>query len=357
MPEARPFEHPGLPAPSRTVITGSAGWLGRGLLHHFVDPTSQYHRTGVVRALVLDESEAKLVTAISDRIEVVIGDVTQPITLERLFDHADGTTDLIHAAGVIHPTAMSDFDAINVGGTANVVAAARRSGLRRMVHVSSNSPFGLNPDRSEMFRANEPYNPYLGYGRSKMEGELAVLEAARADRLDAIIVRPPWFYGPWQPLRQTTFFQMVKAGRFPLFGGGHQRRSMVYIDNLVQGVVRAELSLGQPGRAYWIADARPYEVQEIVTTVQQALRAEGIESKDGGQKVPQFVAGVAVTADRVLQRLGKYVQQVHVLGEMGATIACDISAARADLGYEPEIDLLEGMRRSIRWCRQQGIEL
>jgi nucleoside-diphosphate-sugar epimerase len=346
-----------LAPPATTLVTGSAGWLGRGLLHHFVDPASPYHRSGQIRALVLNDEEAALVAAISPTIDVVIGDVTQPSSLDALFSGSGANTDVIHTAGIIHPTSMAQFDEVNAGGTRNVVAAARRANIRRMVHVSSNSPFGTNPDRGESFRASEPYNPYLGYGRSKMEGELAVLEAARADRLDAVMVRPPWFYGPWQPLRQTTFFQMVKKGRFPMFGGGRQRRSMVYIDNLVQGVVRAELSEGEPGRAWWIADARPYEVREIVSTVQQALRAEGIESKDGGLKAPQLVADVAVVADKVLQKIGKYIQEVHVLGEMGATIACDISAARNDLGYSPEIDLLEGMRRSIRWCREQGVEL
>jgi nucleoside-diphosphate-sugar epimerase len=354
-PATRPLGPLGLP--ELTLVTGAAGWLGRGLLHHLTDPSSAYHRSGRVRALVLNAEEQTLVSAISPVIEVVVGDVTEPSKLDALFDGASDGADLIHTAGVIHPTSMAQFDQVNAAGTRNVVAAARRSGIRRMVHVSSNSPFGTNPDPGESFRANEPYNPYLGYGRSKMDGELAVLEATRADRLDAVIVRPPWFYGPWQPLRQTTFFQMVAKGRFPLFGGGRQRRSMVYIDNLVQGVVRAELSVGEPGRAWWIADARPYEVREIVSTVQQALRAEGLESKDGGLRAPQLVASFAVTADKTLQKLGKYVQEVHVLGEMGATIACEITAARNDLGYEPEIDLLEGMRRSIRWCREQGVEL
>ena len=66
---------------------------------------------------------------------------------------------------------------------------------------------------------------------------------------------------------------------------------------------------------------------------------------------------LAERADALLQRAGRYVQQVHVLGEMDKTIACDISAARADLGYEPTVELEEGMRRSIQWCVEQGLEL
>jgi nucleoside-diphosphate-sugar epimerase len=59
----------------------------------------------------------------------------------------------------------------------------------------------------------------------------------------------------------------------------------------------------------------------------------------------------------LIQRRGRYHQQLHVLGEMGNTIACDISVAQAELGYEPSVALEEGMRRSIRWCVAQGIEL
>ena len=68
--------------------------------------------------------------------------------------------------------------------------------------------------------------------------------------LDAVIVRPPWFYGPHQPPRQTTFFRMVRTGRFPVIGDGEQRRSMVYVDNLVDGVLAAELTpTASPGGA------------------------------------------------------------------------------------------------------------
>jgi nucleoside-diphosphate-sugar epimerase len=158
-------------------------------------------------------------------------------------------------------------------------------------------------------------------------------------------------------LRQTTFFKMVRTGKFPVFGKGEQRRSMAYIGNLVQGVVLAELTAGVGGEAYWIADARPYAVHEIVSTVAEALRAEGIEASSKLLKVPNLIGTVAEKVDRLLQGRGIYHQQIHVLGEMNKTIACDITAARTDLGYDPDVDLLEGMRRSIRWCKEQGVAL
>jgi len=74
-------------------------------------------------------------------------------------------------------------------------------------------------------------------------------------------------------------------------------------------------------------------------------------------RLPVFAARIAETGDRVLQAIGVYQQQLHVLGEMGHTIACDISRSTAELGYEPRVELYEGMRRSIRWCLENGLEL
>ena len=170
-------------------------------------------------------------------------------------------------------------------------------------------------------------------------------------------MRPPWFYGPWQPLRQTTFFALVRTGRFPLLGDGSQRRSMVYVDNLVQGVALAERVVAAAGGAFWIADARPYPMTEIVSTVKQALRAEGFEVSTRQLRLPAR-AGTGRGAHRLaLQGRGIYQQRFHVLGELDKTIACDISHSEDVLGYAPKVELLEGMRRSIRWCVDNGIEI
>jgi nucleoside-diphosphate-sugar epimerase len=340
--------------PDVTVVTGAAGWLGRALVDHFSRADGPHSRPGRVRALVTGPSDA-LVLGGFPGIEPVVGDVRRPDGLTALFA-GRGTVDVIHAAGVIHPTRVDDFEEVNARGTTNVLAAARASGVRRVVHVSSNSPFGVNSHRADVFRNDEPYRPYYGYGRSKMRAELSVLDAA-AGGLDAVIVRPPWFYGPFQPPRQTTFFRMVQTGRFPIIGDGRQRRSMVYVDNLVQGIVAAELTPTPAGRGWWIADARPYEVVEIVDTVGRVLAGEGFEVVPNRVRLPAFAGRFAERADAVIQRAGRYVQPIHVLGEMDKTIACDISTARAELGYEPAVELEEGMRRSVRWCVEQGLRL
>lgn len=338
-------------APDVTIVTGAAGWLGTALVHHLVE-----HRDAPIRALVTGTDDAERLATVDERVRPVVGDVRDPDSLAPLFDGADGTVDVVHTAGVIHPRSYDEFDAVNHVGTRHMLQAARARRVRRFVHVSSNSPFGTNTHPNDRFRNDEPYAPYYGYGRSKMDAELAVFEAVE-DGLDAVIVRPPWFYGPHQPPRQTTFFRMVRTGRFPVFGHGDQRRSMVYVDHLVQGVTLAQLVDTPPGRAWWIADERPYEVREIVDTVGRALAAEGFDVVPNRIRIPDVVGRLAERADAVIQNRGRYHQQIHVLGEMNKTISCDISVARDELGYAPVISLYDGMRRSIRWCIEQGLEL
>jgi nucleoside-diphosphate-sugar epimerase len=339
--------------PDVTIVTGAGGWLGRALLADLT--TGPFERPGRIRALVTSPGDRADV-ATDDRIEPIVGDVRRPPGLRDLFAGVAGTVDVIHTAGVIHPHRTSDFTEVNARGTQNVARAALANGVRRMVHVSSNSPFGTNPHVGDTFRNEEPYAPYYGYGRSKMQAELRVQDAVAAG-LDAVIVRPPWFYGPFQPARQTTFFRMVRTGRFPVIGDGRQRRSMVHVANLVQGIVRAELTATPPGRGWWIADAEPYTVHDIVTTVGRALAAEGFDVVPNRTRLPAVAGRIAEHLDAVIQRTGRYVSQVHVLGEMDKTIACDVSVARAELGYEPTVALEEGMRQSIRWCLAQGLTL
>jgi nucleoside-diphosphate-sugar epimerase len=338
-------------APSVTAITGASGWLGRALVDRLLADRPRRR----LRLLARTTAEARALAALGD-VEVVIGDISKPDTAARLLHGVGRDVDVIHTAGIIHPTTTRQFYEINTNGARHIAEASLDHGVRRLVHISSNSPFGTNVQPSDTFRAMEPYNPYYGYGRSKMLAEVAVFEAIERG-LDATIVRPPWFYGPFQPPRQTTFFKLVRAGKFPVVGDGEQRRSMVYIDNLVDGVIAAELTPGANAKGYWVADERAYTVNEIVETVGRALSDEGFSVKPPTTRLPAIAGRIAEFGDRIVQGIGRYQQQLHVLGEMNHTIACDISVTRRDLGYDPAVELYEGMRRSIRWCVAEGIEL
>jgi nucleoside-diphosphate-sugar epimerase len=187
-----------------------------------------------------------------------------------------------------------------------------------------------------------------------MQMELAV--QARAAEIETVILRAPWFYGPNQPARQTLFFKMIRDGKAPIVGGGRNLRSMAYVDNLCQGLLLAATNERAKGQVYWIADKRPYSMNEVIDTVERLLETEfGQKCAHKRMRLPGLASSVAYLADATLQRLGLYHQKIHVLSEMNKTIVCSVARAERELGYQPAVALEEGMRRSLLWCQKQGI--
>src|SRR5947209_7313368 len=126
------------------VVTGAAGWLGRNLVPALVGTRTR------IRCLVRDDDEAPLLELLDPSVEVIVGDVRDPVALDKLFDDLAGPT-VFHAAAVIHPASgkTREFFDVNVGGTELALDRARRAGAHRFLHVSSNSPFGANPAPSD----------------------------------------------------------------------------------------------------------------------------------------------------------------------------------------------------------------
>lgn len=285
--------------------------------------------------------------------ELEEGDIRDAAAVRRFAAGAEGAT-VFHLAGIIHPALrVRDIFDINVGGTRNLLAATTAAGVKRLIATSSNSPAGVSRDPAVLFDESAPYRPYMAYGRSKMQMEEAVNVAAGL--IETVIVRPCWFYGPEQPERQTTFFTMIKDGKGPIVGGGEARRSMSYVDNTSLGLLLAAAVPEAAGETYWLADERPYSMNEIVDTVEELLRDEfGMQVDGGRMKLPGVASGVARAMDASLQALGLYEQRIHVLSEMNKTIACSVAKARDELGYRPGVELREGMRRSIADLLDRG---
>jgi nucleoside-diphosphate-sugar epimerase len=150
---------------------------------------------------------------------------------------------------------------------------------------------------------------------------------------------------------------MIREGKAPIVGSGHNLRSMSYVDNLCQGLVLAALREQANGQVYWIADQRPYTMCEIIDTIERLLENE-FDRPCAHKRLhlPGVASTVAYTADRLLQGLGLYHQKIHVLSEMNKTIACSVARAQQELGYRPAVALEEGMRRSLRWCLEKRLE-
>ena len=346
------------------IVTGVPGWLGNRFLHFLGNghpdypsdaPPPQFER---VRCLAGPGMPVDRIREIAPDAEILQGDIRDPGVVGRLCAGAEGAT-VFHLAGVIHPAKrIRELFEINTEASKHLIAAATAAGARRIVATSSNSPAGAAKDPSVRFDERSPYRPYMAYGRSKKLMEDALNAAHGEGGIETVILRPCWFYGPEQPPRQTTFFQMIKDGKAPIVGSGESMRSMSYVDNTSLGLLLAGARPEAAGETYWIADERPYSMNEIVDTVEDLLENEfGMKVAHDRMKLPDVASEVAFTVDAAIQAAGFYQQKIHVLSEMNKTIACSVDKARDELGYRPSVELREGMRRSIEWCLAEGHEI
>lgn len=342
---------------SKILVTGAAGWLGSSFINSLLKGMPQFHQLSVppnapIRCLLLPGQKLSCDAA---HLEVVTGDICNLKDCERFMANSEDGL-LIHLAGIIHPAKfVKELYQVNLQGTQNLLDACVKNNTRRIVVMSSNSPLGVNPHYDHVFDEKSEYNPYMNYGKSKHQMELAVMAAQNKNNLETVLIRSPWFYGPNQPERQTLFFKLIQQGKFPLVGNGNNRRSMAYIDNISQGILLAAENKQASGEIFWIADERPYSMNEIIDTVQTIMRDEyHLVVKSKKPRLPSIIGDIAMLGDAFIQKIGVYQQKIHVLSEMNKTIACTIEKAKQFLNYTPQFDLETGMKESIGWCIKKG---
>lgn len=346
---------------SNVAVTGGSGWLGQRLVLALTEGQPLFGEVapGGRKVRALEQPGHPTAKMLDLGVEPISGDIRDPEAVATLFEGCEGGL-AFHVAGLIHPPGRTRyFDEVNVQGTRLLLDAAKAAGVARLVVMSSNSPIGCNTSETDRFTEESPYNPYMGYGRSKHRMELMLREAwSDPDGPEIVIVRAPWFYGPGQPPRQSLFFSMIKNGKFPILGKGLNRRSMGYVDSLALGLLLCAESKKAAGEIYWLADETPYSMIEIVNTVRTVLKDDfGMAVVERNPTLPSLVGDIAELVDGSLQAMGLYHQKFHVLSEMNKTIACDIGKAKRDLGFQPIVELREGMRRSVDWCLENGQDI
>ena len=265
---------------------------------------------------------------------------------------------VVHAAGVTKCIHKADFRRINTEGTQHLVNAilALQMPLRRFVYISSLSVMGAIREEqpyTEIQESDTP-SPNTAYGRSKLETEqwLQQLSASqRAKGFPYVILRPTGVYGP----RERDYFMMAKSIQAHTdFAVGFRRQDItfVYVTDVVQAVFLA-LQKGQTGRKYFLSDGEIYQSSTFSNLIRHEL---------GNPWWIRITAPIWLL--RVVTFVGEYVGRmtgkVTALNNDKYNIMkqrnwrCDIEPARRELGYEPQVKLQEGVRRSIKWYQDNG---
>jgi dihydroflavonol-4-reductase len=321
------------------LVTGATGFTGGHLARTLA---ARGHH---VRALVRDRRRAADLEAAG--IELVEGDLRDASALDRA---VAGIERVYNIAAIYRQAGLAadEYRAVNALAVRELIEAAARAGVTRVMHCST---VGVHGD-VEHPPANEdaPLRPGDVYQETKLEGERLAREAGERLGIEVTVARPTGIYGPGDR-RLLKLFRGVARGRFPILGSGDIYYHLTYIDDLVEGFRRCAEEAGGAGRTYILAGAEVTTLNELVAIVAEVA---GVKPPRLHLPVwPFWVAGAACEA--LCAPLGIeppiYRRRVDFYTK---SRAFDIGRARAEIGYNPQVGLREGITRTLDWYRQHG---
>jgi uncharacterized protein YbjT (DUF2867 family) len=302
------------PRTSRTLaVTGGTGFVGRHLLRMAQDAGYE------LRALTRSRK------ASADGIDWIDGALHRPDSLLRL---AADTDAVIHIAGLISGD-RSAFDAVNVGGTAAMIDAARKAGVRRFIHISS-------------LAAREPDLSAYGWSKDKSERLVA------ASGLDWTIIRPPAVYGPGD--RETLeLFKMARRGLVALPPAG--RFSVIHVEDLCRLILTVIDEPDTITETYEPDDGceAGWDHRDFAHTL-----ADAFNRKTRTLSMPKAALSLASGIDRLIRRKRAKLTADRV-GYFCHPDWVSRATHRPPAGlWQPRIETVDGVRDTARWYRAEG---
>ncbi len=324
----------------KILVTGGTGFTGKALVKRLVDQGHEVISLDYQEGVKTDEIR-------SWGAKVVIGTVTDKAVVEQCMEGIDIVQHLAAAFRELD-VPNSYYDEVNVEGTRIVLESAFKHKVKKFIYCSTCGVHGNveNPPGNE----DAPIAPGDYYQQTKYDAEPIVNDYCQKG-METVILRPAAIYGPGDPERFQMIFKRVNKGVFPMFGSGKTLYHPLYIDNLVDALILAMEPGKGKGRAYLIADE---EFISIETLVRKTGKALGVEVKIPHYPIlPLMIAGHI--CEKACQPFGItppiFPRRVDWFRQ---NRAFDISRAKQELGYDPQIDLDEGLKRTGEWYRHEG---
>jgi nucleoside-diphosphate-sugar epimerase len=318
----------------RVFVTGASGFIGRAV-------AARFRAEGAEVAGVDFAADSKRA--------VVAGNVAEGGPWQAEVAGADV---VVHTAAIVsNAYDLEESWRVNVLGTRKILDAAVAAGVRRFVHISSVRAFsdlGFPDGVDEHHPVRPDGNPYVD---TKIASEQVVLQAHAAREVECVVVRPSDVYGPGSRPWTVLPLELIKARRFLLPAMGRGVFSPVYLDDLVSGLTLAAHRPQAAGQVFTIGGARGVPAKEFFGHYYRML------ARRGPVCLPTPLAVAAASAAGSVERLrGRRTElngaSMRYLARPGGY---SIDKARRLLGYEPQIDLDEGMRRTETWLHGQQL--
>ena len=331
----------------KVVVTGGTGFLGRHVVWRLAAEGATVVFTG------RDAQAAQQVWhGAAASVSWVALDHGTPGAADTLAGLARGADAIVHCAALSSPWGRRrDFERANLDSTAEVLAACRRQGVRRLVHVSTPSLYFGFADRRGL-REDAPLPPPANhYVRTKRAAEDLIRENPPPE---TVVLRPRALFGPWDQTLVPRLLRVMQRGPVPLMRGGRALADLTYIDNAVQAIGRALTQpLARPHAVYNVSNGEPRPLDELLALMAREfripLRTRAVPWPLVSLGARALEAAYAVAGGGREPPLTRYSAGVLAFDQ-----TLDIGALRTELGYRPTVGIEEGIRRHARWWREQG---
>jgi len=310
----------------RILVTGASGFVGAALCPELL---ARGHAVrAAVRRLGAQPGDPP------DLHQVLVEDLGADLDWNALLD---GVDIVVHLAAIAHRSAQeAEIRRVNFDATARLAQAARGR-VRRFVFMSSVKVHGEDSGEGA-YTETDPTRPEDAYGRSKLEAERFLSELAARSGMELVLIRPPLVYGPGVKANFLRLLRWVDSGLPLPFAGIQNRRSLVYLGNLVDAVARCvehPRALGP----FLVSD------EEIVSTAQLASRiARALERPARLLRVPR----------EALQLAGAITGRAEEIRRLTGNLVVDIAKARRSLDWRPPHAIDDGLAETARWFRSAG---
>lgn len=322
----------------QNLVTGATGFTGGHLARSLVKAGQK------VRALVRPGSKTADLAA--QGVEIFEGELTNAADVTAA---AAGCGRIYHIAAVFRTAGHPDdyYREVNVGGTLNVLEAAKHHGCERVVHCSTGGVHGHieRPPADENYR----FKPDDIYQQSKLEAEMEAVKAIRRGQ-PVVIFRPGAIYGEGD-MRFLKLFRAIQKRRFVMIGSGQTRLHMVHVDDMVQGITLCGSSPQALGETFLIAGPEAPTLNEIASTAAEIMHVP--PPRIHIPVWPVYAAGwlcemlcVPFGIDPPLHR--------RRVGFFTHHREFDIGKARRLLGFNPQVSVREGIERTVKWYSNKG---
>lgn len=332
-------------AGKRMLVTGAAGFIGGALLQRLAGYGLDV--TGTVQF----EAQRDLLRSKGYRVDIL--DLASDAPWD---EQLRGISIVFSVAAKFNETEASEAEYVKVNhdGALKLAVAAARAGCERLVHVST---VGVHGSVKEFpARETSPYNPMDRYHRTKLAGELAILDFARTLPPDGMVVtvnRPAMVYGP-RDMRQLKLFKAILSRRFAMVGSGKTWAHYGYIEDQVDSLLLGALAPRRAvhGEAFNIASGKPIQLNQLVSTIAEI----------GGVSPPRVhvplapVMAAAILTELLCRPFGvRPPLSRRRVGFFTHNRGFDLRKAEERLGYVSSWPLEIGIAEAIRWYRDQGL--